>query len=155
MRTRTDTETSHGTAHGSHAHDLDVSARHAPGAGDSQRSGLALLVVVGMLVIGFGTNVKPAVSGLLAGKVYEAKVVRLHSGPCAGTTAAERITCDFADVRLTQGPDKGSRQTLAFPLDAPTNPDLSRGDRVVLIISTAARIPASATRTPTGSADPF
>jgi uncharacterized membrane protein len=116
---------------GGHLHHLDVSARMRRALALISGT-VAVLVVVGMVWIGFGTDVKPAVSGLLAGKVYEAKVTGVRVGPCAGTTSAEAIECDLVDVRLTQGPDRGDRETLSFSSDSPTTPKLHKGDRVVL-----------------------
>jgi uncharacterized membrane protein len=94
--------------------------------------GIAVIVVVGMIWIGFGTNVKPAVSGVLAGKVYEAKVTGARVGPCAGTTRADAIDCDLVEARLTQGPDTGHKETLSFSSDSPITPHLHKGDKVVL-----------------------
>jgi uncharacterized membrane protein len=118
----------HGGAHG---HDLDVSARTRRVLA-AVSIGCAVAVAIGMIVIGFGTDVKPSLSGVLAGKVYEAKVVGSETGPCAGTTSADHIDCRLVHVRLTQGPDQGDEQTLSFPTDSATSPNLSSGDRVVL-----------------------
>jgi uncharacterized membrane protein len=85
-----------------------------------------------MFVIGFGTDAKPSVSGILAGTVYEAKVERVGTAPCRGTTRAEGIDCRVVDARLTQGPDRGKVQSLSFPTDSATTPNLGPGDRVVL-----------------------
>jgi uncharacterized membrane protein len=114
-----------------HAHELDVSTRMRRGLAILSGA-LAVLVVGGMCIIGFGTDVKPAVSGLLAGKMFEAEVVRTQVGPCAGTTKAEGISCRLLHVHLTQGPDTGEGETLSFPTDSPTTPKLGPGDRVVL-----------------------
>jgi uncharacterized membrane protein len=114
-----------------HAHEFDVSTRTRRGLAIVSGVG-AVLVLVGMLLIGFGTDVRPAVPGLLAGKVYEAKVLSERVGPCAGTTEADHIDCSLVEVRLTQGPDTGEDQSLSFSIDSPTTPDLGKGDRVVL-----------------------
>ncbi len=114
-----------------HVHDLDVSARVRRTL-SIVSAALAVLVVACMCTIGFGTKVKPAVSGLLAGKVFEAKVVSTRLAPCAGTTAADGISCRLVHVHLTQGPDVGEGETLSFPTDAETTPDLGPGDLVVL-----------------------
>jgi uncharacterized membrane protein len=94
--------------------------------------GIALVVLVGMVLIGFGTDVQPDVTGLLAGKVYEAKVLETRVGPCAGTTSADDVECELIEVSLTQGPDEGETKTLSFSTDTATTPDLGRGDRIVL-----------------------
>jgi uncharacterized membrane protein len=116
---------------GGHVHDVDVSAgtRRLLAVASVL---LAIAVGVGMLVIGFGTDVKPSVSGILAGTVYEAKVERVGTAPCQGTTGAEGIDCRVAEARLTQGPDRGKVQRLSFPTHSLTTPKLRPGDRVVL-----------------------
>jgi hypothetical protein len=114
-----------------HTHDINVSGR-VRRILTIISAVLGLAVVIGMLVIGFGTDVEPSVEGLFAGSVYEAEVVDVERGPCAGTTSADAITCNLVEVRLTQGPDEGDNVTLSFSVDSPATPDLGSGDRIVL-----------------------
>ncbi|MGQ0826261.1 MAG: YibE/F family protein [Actinomycetota bacterium] len=90
------------------------------------------LVVVGMLLIGFGTNAESAVENVLLDTTYEAKVTEVRSGPCPGTEPEDGVPCELVTVRLTQGPDDGETRTLSFSIDAPGNPDLGNGDRIVV-----------------------
>jgi uncharacterized membrane protein len=114
-----------------HAHGLDVSLHTRRVLAGVSIAG-AVVVAIGMLAIGFGTDVEPSLSGVLAGKFYEAKVVASDTGPCEGTTSADQIDCRLVEARLTQGPDRGEVQTLSFPVDSETSPDLHSGDRVIL-----------------------
>jgi uncharacterized membrane protein len=118
-------------APGGHAHDIDVTAR-------TRRVltivtiAMALVVVVGMFAIGFGTDVEASNPELLTDRVYEAKVLDVGTGPCAGTTVADGIECELVQIELTQGPDAGDERTLSFSVDSDTSPDLGRGDRIVV-----------------------
>jgi uncharacterized membrane protein len=118
-------------AHNAHTHDIDVTARVRRTLAILSGS-IALAVLAGMVLIGFGTDVQPDVPGLLAGKVYEAKVLETRAGPCEGTTSSDDVECELVDVRLTQGPDSGETKTLSFSTDTATTPDVSGGDRIVL-----------------------
>jgi uncharacterized membrane protein len=114
-----------------HTHDLDVSARTRRLL-STVTIGLGFLVVVGMLLVGFGTDVEPTVENVLVGDVREARVLSVEVGPCEGTTAADEIDCRLVEIELTQGPDEGEARTLSFSVDSPSTPDLSDGDRVVV-----------------------
>jgi hypothetical protein len=50
---------------------------------------LAVAILIGLFVIGFGTDVRSKVEGVLVEKVYEARVTKARIGPCSGTTAAD------------------------------------------------------------------
>jgi uncharacterized membrane protein len=67
----------------------------------------------------------------LVSRVYDSTVVSVRRGPCSGTTAEDRVTCDHVRFRLNQGPDDGETTTIEFP-DSPTTPSLDKGDGVVL-----------------------
>jgi uncharacterized membrane protein len=67
----------------------------------------------------------------LVSEVYDASVVSTRTGPCEGTTEADRVRCTKVRFRLNQGPDKDETISIDFP-ESPTSPSLGTGDRVVL-----------------------
>jgi uncharacterized membrane protein len=95
---------------------------------------LAAATAIGMLVIGFGTDVEPTVENVLAGEVYEARVVATEVAACSGTgvDVEDAPECVIVELELTQGPDRGETRTLEFPTDSPSTPDLGAGDRIVV-----------------------
>lgn len=107
----------------------------------SRRTRRALVVVVGLigLATAFGMAVlwpgsvdtRAAEELGLVSDVYAAKVERVTSRPCRGTTPADGVDCRRVRVRLLQGPDEGSRRTLEFP-ESEIGPDLDSGDEIVL-----------------------
>ena len=121
-----------------HAHGLEV-GRRVRRVLAVTAAALAAATAVGMVVVGFGTDVRPDVDAVLATRVYEADVRSSTLGPCAGTTAADGVDCLVVELRLTQGPDVGETRTLEFTPDSPSTPDLDPGDRVVLNYSPDAR----------------
>jgi uncharacterized membrane protein len=91
----------------------------------------ALVTVAAMLWIGFAPSPHIKDASLLITKVYDATVVSVRSGPCAGTTAADNVTCRRVTYRLNAGPKKGASRTQDFPI-SPTSPNFHKGERVVL-----------------------
>jgi uncharacterized membrane protein len=67
----------------------------------------------------------------LVSRIYDATVVSTRKGPCANTTAADRVSCHKVRFRLNQGPDKHKTTSIEFPV-SPTTPKLNKGDGVVL-----------------------
>ena len=67
----------------------------------------------------------------LISRIYDATVVSTRKGPCANTTAADRVSCQKVRFRLNQGPDKNKPTSIDFPI-SPTSPKLAKGDHVVL-----------------------
>jgi uncharacterized membrane protein len=100
---------------------------------------LAAATLLGMLLVGFGTDVRPDFDAILAKTVYEAEVRRARLAPCSGTVAADDIDCVVVELRLVQGPDQGEARTLEFTPDSRSTPDLEAGDRVVLAYAEDAR----------------
>ncbi|HEX5616534.1 MAG TPA: YibE/F family protein [Acidimicrobiia bacterium] len=94
---------------------------------------LAVATVVGMLVIGFGTDAQVDDAAVfLVDDVYEAEVIATERVGCQGTSGPDADQCLVVTLRLTQGPDEGAERTLEFPESSRTSPDLGVGDRVVL-----------------------
>jgi uncharacterized membrane protein len=91
----------------------------------------AVLTLAAMLWIGFAPSPHIKDPSLLITKVYDATVVSVRVGPCAGTTAGDKVTCHRVTYRLNAGPKKGARRTQDFPV-SPTSPNLHAGDHVVL-----------------------
>jgi len=67
----------------------------------------------------------------LISRIYDATVISTRKGPCANTTAADRVSCVTVRFRLNQGPDKHKTTSIDFPV-SPTTPKLTKGDGVVL-----------------------
>jgi uncharacterized membrane protein len=67
----------------------------------------------------------------LVSDIYDATVASTRTGPCEGTTEADRVPCTKVRFHLDQGPDKGETISIDFP-ESPTSPSLDKGDRVVL-----------------------
>lgn len=93
---------------------------------------LGVLTVAGFLFIGFESTPEPTQSGALASKVYEAEVVDVEIGPCAGTQPEDNVECRKVTFRLTAGPDEGEERLQEFPIGPNTRLELQVGDRAVL-----------------------
>jgi hypothetical protein len=52
----------------------------------------------------------------LISRVYDAPVISTRKGPCANTTAADRVSCVNVRFRLNQGPDKHKTTSIDFPV---------------------------------------
>ena len=119
-----------GHAHGSGHHDV-VSRR--------TRRGLVVVVAaigvataLGMALLWPGKIDTRAAEKLgLVTEVYAARVERVTTGPCRGTTEADGVTCSRVRYRLLAGPDEGERGSIEFPQSAST-PELDPGDEIVL-----------------------
>jgi uncharacterized membrane protein len=94
---------------------------------------LGIATLVGVVVLrspgDIGKRTGPDI-GLIS-RVYDATVLSVLEGPCTNTTEADNVRCEKVRFRLNQGPDKGGTTSIDFP-EAPTTPDLDKGDRVVL-----------------------
>jgi uncharacterized membrane protein len=118
-------------AHHDHAaHGVDISLR-TKRITAAVSATLAVVILIGMLVIGFGTDVRSKVEGVLVEKVYDARVTKVHLAPCSGTTAAQGVECRVVRLQLRAGPDKGESRTLEFPVEG-TFTKLGTGDRIVV-----------------------
>jgi len=116
----------------SHAGGHDVVSRH------TWRVLLVIVAVIGgatalgMAIVWPGPiDTRTADTLGLVTDVYAAKVERVTSGPCRGTTEADGVTCIQVTARLTAGPDAGARQRIQFD-ESPSTPDLAPGDEIVL-----------------------
>jgi uncharacterized membrane protein len=70
---------------------------------------LLVAIVVGLVVLWPGKVKSDAFGdGLTASAFYGATVTKTTRGPCEGTEPVAEITCTLADVRLNEGPDKGT-----------------------------------------------
>jgi uncharacterized membrane protein len=120
-----------------HDHHIDISLRtKRVCAGVSAVLGVA--VVIGMLLIGFGTDVEAKLHGVLVEQVYDAKVTKVHVAPCNGTIAADNVPCRITTIRLNAGPDKGETRTIEFPVEGSFT-TLRTGDRIVVSYTPDAR----------------
>jgi uncharacterized membrane protein len=113
-----------------HDHQIDISLR-TKRITAAISAAIAVVIAVGMVVIGFGTDVRSRVKNVLAEQVYDAQVRRVQTGPCSGTTAADRVDCRLVVIEVQQGPDKGERRRLEFPVDS-DSAKLGVGDRIVV-----------------------
>jgi uncharacterized membrane protein len=92
---------------------------------------LGVMILAGMLAIGFGTKARPELEGVLAGPVYDAEVTRTRIEACAGTTPRDNVYCHVVTIRLTQGPHRGEHRELEFSVTG-NAAVLDRGDRIVV-----------------------
>jgi len=93
---------------------------------------LGVLTLVGIVVLRPTGGDRPDVRRLgLISKVEHATVQSVQTGLCPGTAPEDGAVCDVVTARLTDGPNRGERIRLDFPLDSPA-PDLSDGDRIVV-----------------------
>ncbi|HEY4396035.1 MAG TPA: YibE/F family protein [Acidimicrobiia bacterium] len=94
---------------------------------------LAIVTLLGVVLLrspgDVGKRTGPDI-GLIS-RIYDATVVSTRKGPCANTTAADRVRCVNVRFRLNQGPDKHKTTSIDFP-ESPTTPKLNKGDDVVL-----------------------
>ena len=94
---------------------------------------LGIATVIGVVLLrspgDVGKRTGPDI-GLIS-RIYDATVISTRKGPCANTTAADRVSCVSVRFRLNQGPDKHKTTSIDFPV-SPTTPKLTKGDGVVL-----------------------
>jgi uncharacterized membrane protein len=94
---------------------------------------LAIATLIGVVLLrspgDVGKRTGPDI-GLIS-RIYDATVISTRKGPCANTTAADRVSCVKVRFRLNQGPDKHKTTSIDFPV-SPTSPTLTKGDGVVL-----------------------
>jgi hypothetical protein len=82
-----------------HDHGVDISLR-TKRVTTAVSGGIGLVVAVWMLFVGFGTDVRSGVEGVLVDQVFAAEVEDVRIGPCTGTTEADEIDCRIATIVL-------------------------------------------------------
>jgi uncharacterized membrane protein len=100
---------------------------------------LAAFTLAGMIVLRPSGADRPDLTQLgVSRDVYRARVTRAAEAPCPGGDAS--IRCLRVTFELIEGPDRGDRATVDFPVDSPT-PSLKRGDQAVLGLNPGAQDP--------------
>jgi uncharacterized membrane protein len=103
---------------------------------------LLLAVAIGAVALWpNGTRVANKFVVDLGGDLVNGTVTGTRRGTCIATAPGSDIGCRVADVRLTNGPERGSMFSLEIQ-QSPTSVTLKRGDRIVLYRVNAPDVPS-------------